>query len=86
MVGDIHRTIRKLMEVCSPRVIDIESESVLKGIKEKLNKQRDTYQEDSNLVHPLHFIQVLRNLLDDPEFSVVDDQTVMSVDIGSIYI
>ncbi len=86
LVGDIHRTIRKLMEVCSPRVIDIESESVLKGIKEKLNKQRDTYQEDSNLVHPLHFIQVLRNLLDDPEFSVVDDQTVMSVDIGSIYI
>jgi len=74
------------MELSAPRIINIESESALKSIKAKLNKQRDTYQENDNLVHPLHFIQVLRNLLDDSEFDVVDDQTVMSVDIGSIYI
>lgn len=86
LIGDIAKTMRKLKEVSAQRTIPEETQTVLKLVKKELEKQRDVYKEGDELVHPLHFIQTLRKLLDDPEFSVIDDQTVMAVDIGSIYI
>lgn len=88
LVGDISKTMDKLTVLLSLTKWNVESAYLehLETIKTKFNDINNMFKFSPDLTHPLQLMQAMRELIDDKSFKQIDDETVITVDVGSIYI
>ncbi|WP_051350885.1 acetolactate synthase AlsS [[Acholeplasma] multilocale] len=88
LMGDITKTINKLTELLSLTdwMVSEDYLSHIEKLKTKFTDINKMFKINPDLTHPLQLMQEVRSLIDNPEFDVIDDETVITVDVGSLYI
>ncbi|WP_342268911.1 acetolactate synthase AlsS [Spiroplasma endosymbiont of Aspidapion aeneum] len=63
-----------------------QANTIITYLKSKFENITKLFKVDKNKVHPLFLMQTIRNLIDDDKFLPINDNTIVTVDVGSLYI
>lgn len=88
LIGSIKRTIKKLAELLKQENYELSEENneFLAKLKNEFKNITKLFKYRDDLTHPLQFMWELRQIIDDESFPIVDNNTIITTDVGSIYI
>jgi acetolactate synthase-1/2/3 large subunit len=88
LVGSITRTIRKTTELLQTEKFELSAENkdFLAELKTKFENITKLFKYNPEITHPLQLMWALRQIIDDESFPEVDNDTIVTCDVGSIYI
>ncbi|QEH61483.1 acetolactate synthase I/II/III large subunit [Spiroplasma chinense] len=88
LIGSIKRTIKKMACMLKEEKYELSDENnkFLEQLKGKFENITKLFKYRDNITHPLQLMWRLRQLIDDESFTSIDNNTLITTDVGSIYI